>query len=93
LGTQGIPFRSASWDGEPDAISNAIGYARFYSRSHDAVIRVCDEAANNSTGAIEPGIDVHQDFYVVVVQEGGAVQHPSISASGGNYRLANSYRN
>ena len=29
---------------EPDAISNAIGYARFYSRSHGAVIRVYDEA-------------------------------------------------
>jgi hypothetical protein len=32
--------------GEPDAISNAIGYAKFYSRSHDAVIRVYDEAGN-----------------------------------------------
>jgi hypothetical protein len=27
-----------------DAISNAIGYAKFRSRSHDAVIRVYDEA-------------------------------------------------
>jgi hypothetical protein len=25
--------------GEPDAVSKAIGYAKFYSRSHDAVIR------------------------------------------------------
>jgi hypothetical protein len=31
---------------EPDAITNAVGYARFYSRSHDAVIRVYDEADN-----------------------------------------------
>jgi hypothetical protein len=30
----------------PNAISNAIGYAKFYSRSHNAVIRVCDEAGN-----------------------------------------------
>jgi hypothetical protein len=29
-----------------DAISNAIGYAKFYSRSHDAVIRVYDAAGN-----------------------------------------------
>ena len=29
-----------------NAISNAIGYARFYSRSHDAVIRVYDQAGN-----------------------------------------------
>jgi hypothetical protein len=34
------------WYGEPDAISNAIDYAKFYSRSHDAVIRVYDEALN-----------------------------------------------
>jgi hypothetical protein len=30
--------------GEPDAVSNAIGYAMHRSRSHDAVIRVYDEA-------------------------------------------------
>ena len=34
------------WYGELDAISNAIGNARFYSRSHDAVIRVYDDAGN-----------------------------------------------
>jgi hypothetical protein len=32
--------------GEPAAINNAIGYAKSYSRSHDAVIRVYDEAGN-----------------------------------------------
>jgi hypothetical protein len=31
---------------EPIAISNPIGYAKFYSRSHDAVIRVYDEAGD-----------------------------------------------
>src|SRR5260370_39492235 len=31
------------WYAEPNAISNAIGYAKFYSRSHDAGIRVYDE--------------------------------------------------
>ena len=30
------------WYGEPDGISNAIGYAKFRSRSHHAVIRVYD---------------------------------------------------
>jgi hypothetical protein len=34
------------WYGEPNAISNAIGYAQFYSRSHDAVIRIYDAAGN-----------------------------------------------
>ena len=40
-----LPF-GRLWYGEPDAISNAIGYARFLSRSHDAVIRVYDEPGN-----------------------------------------------
>jgi hypothetical protein len=30
--------------GEPDAVSNAVNYARFYSCSHDAVIRMYDDA-------------------------------------------------
>jgi hypothetical protein len=34
------------WYGEPDAIANAIGYAKHRSRSHDAVIRVYDDAGN-----------------------------------------------
>ena len=36
------------WYGEPDAINNEISYAKFYSRSHDAVIRVYDAAGNGS---------------------------------------------
>jgi hypothetical protein len=40
-----LPF-GRLWYGEPDAITNAISYAKFYSRSRDAVIRVYDEAGN-----------------------------------------------
>jgi len=40
-----LPF-GRLWYGEPGAISNAVGYAKFRSRSHDAVIRVFDEAGN-----------------------------------------------
>jgi len=36
------PYPRAGWYGEP----NAIGYAKFFSRSHDAVIRVYDAAGN-----------------------------------------------
>jgi len=43
--SEALPF-GRLWYGEPDAIRNAIGYAKFYSRSHDAVIRVYDEAGN-----------------------------------------------
>jgi hypothetical protein len=38
-----LPY-SPLWYAGPNAISNAIGYAKFYSRLHDAVIRVYDEA-------------------------------------------------
>jgi hypothetical protein len=34
------------WYGEPGAMSNAIGYAKHYNRSHHALIRVYDEAGN-----------------------------------------------
>jgi hypothetical protein len=40
-----LPF-GRLWYGEPDAVSNAIGFAKFFSRSRDAVIRVYDEAGN-----------------------------------------------
>jgi hypothetical protein len=36
-----LPF-GRLWYGDPNAITNAIGYARFCSRSHAAVIRVYD---------------------------------------------------
>jgi hypothetical protein len=38
---------SRLWYGEPNAVSNAIGYAEHRSRSHRAVIRVYDEAGND----------------------------------------------
>jgi len=34
------------WYGDPNAVSNAIGYAEHRSRSHRAVIRVYDDAGN-----------------------------------------------
>src|SRR5882762_9842382 len=40
-----LPF-GRLWYGEPNAIANAIGYAKHRSRSHDAVIRVYDEVGN-----------------------------------------------
>ena len=40
-----LPF-GRLWYGEPNAVNNAIGYAMHSSRSHDAVICVCDSAGN-----------------------------------------------
>ena len=38
-----LPFRRL-WYGEPNAISNAVDYAKFRNRSYNAVIRVYDDA-------------------------------------------------
>ena len=40
-----LPF-GRLWYAETNAVSNAIGYAKFRSRSHDAMIHVYDEAGN-----------------------------------------------
>jgi hypothetical protein len=40
-----MPF-GRLWYGGPEAVTNAVGYAKFCSRSHDAVIRVYDDAGN-----------------------------------------------
>jgi hypothetical protein len=40
-----LPF-GRLWYAGPNAISNAVDYARFRSRSHNAVVRVYDEAGN-----------------------------------------------
>ena len=40
-----LPFGRLRY-GEPNAVSDAVDYAKFYSRSRDAVIRVYDEAGN-----------------------------------------------
>ena len=40
-----LPF-GRSWYAEPNAIGNAVGYAKIYSRSHKALIRVFDESGN-----------------------------------------------
>src|SRR2546430_3765186 len=40
------------WYAEPKGITNAISYAKFYSRSHDAVIRAYGDAGN--------GIETHE---------------------------------
>ena len=45
-----LPF-GRLWYGEPNAVSNAMDYAKFYSRSHDAVIRVYDEAGKRDRNA------------------------------------------
>ena len=49
-----LPF-GRLWYGEPNAVINAIGYAKFRSRSDDAVSRVFDEAGNVIQTHEQPG--------------------------------------
>ena len=42
-----LPF-GRLWYGEPNAIANAIIYAKHRSRSHDAVIRVYDKGRQHN---------------------------------------------
>jgi hypothetical protein len=52
-----LPF-GRMWYAEPNAISNAVDYAKFYSRSHHAVSRVYDAGnlieTHERTGAKDP---------------------------------------
>jgi hypothetical protein len=41
----GLVIRNLKADG-PNAVANVIGYAKFYSRSHHAMIHVYDDAGN-----------------------------------------------
>ena len=40
-----LPF-GRLWYGGPNAVANAISYAKFYSRSQDAAVHVYDEVRN-----------------------------------------------
>ena len=74
-----LPFGRLWYDG-PNAASNAIGYVSQYSRSHNAVIRVYDEAGNV--------IETHEhagDFKQSSSPFTCAKRPRSLSRSGGDY--------
>ena len=48
--SEALPF-GRLWYAEPNAVSNAVGYAKFFSRSHDAVVRVYDATGDARYGA------------------------------------------
>ena len=56
-----LPF-GRLWYGEPNAASNANGYAKFYSRSHDAVIRVYDDVGKRSYAGKSDHYDSDREF-------------------------------
>jgi hypothetical protein len=49
-----LPFGRPWYDG-PNAASNAVGYAKQYSRSHGAVIRVYDATGNEVETHVHKG--------------------------------------
>lgn len=50
-----LPFGRLCY-GEPNPISNAVGYAKFFSRSHVAVIRAYAPEGSRTVGVWEAGI-------------------------------------
>jgi hypothetical protein len=59
----------AGCDTASNTISNAIGYAKFYSRSHNAVIRVYDDAGNviethGAPGELNKMVKASLNFYL-----------------------------
>jgi len=50
-----LPF-GRLWYIEPNAVNNAVGYAKFFNRSHDAVIRIYAPDGSRTVGVWEAGI-------------------------------------
>ena len=48
------------WYAGPNAVSNAIGFAKFYSRSNDAVIRVYDQTGKSVIASVIRDISVQR---------------------------------
>jgi hypothetical protein len=67
------------WYGEPYAISNAISYAKFYSRSDQAVIRVYDENPNPKKATKT------SDIFVLIVSIGPLKFTPSSAPAVGGF--------
>jgi hypothetical protein len=58
-----LPF-GRLWYGEPNAIDNAVGYAKHRSRSHDAVIRVYDDAGKQLRRTSTLAISKSGEFFL-----------------------------
>jgi hypothetical protein len=73
-----LPFGRLLY-GEPNAVSNAIGYAEHFSRSHDGVIRVYDENPNPKKATKT------SDIFVLIVSIGPLRFTPSLAAAVGGF--------
>jgi hypothetical protein len=60
--------------GEPNAVNNAIGCAKFYSHSHDPVFRVYDAAGNVIETHEQEAIFKNGDFAFVIPIESWKTQ-------------------
>jgi hypothetical protein len=60
-----LPF-GRLWYAKSHAVSNAINYAKFFSRSHDAVIRVYDEAGDVIQTGLYPTNSLKQTIAITL---------------------------
>jgi len=56
-----LPFGQL-WYGEPNAVSNALGYAKSYSRSHDAVIGVTMKRQRDRDAQVQGRVHENHNF-------------------------------
>jgi hypothetical protein len=69
-----LPF-GRLWYGEPDAVSNAINYGKFFSRSHDAVIRVYDEPNAETQPQRQPAVTQHDVLQLALANRPEFIYH------------------
>jgi hypothetical protein len=79
-----LPF-GRLWYGGPNAIANAIGYAKFFSRSHDAVIRVYG-AAGNVIQTHEHAGDSKMGRRSKALASNVSVEHPKANVATNNWQ-------
>jgi hypothetical protein len=89
--SEALPF-SPVWYGEPNAISNAIDYAKFRSRSHHAVIRVYNEAGKVVETHEHAGDFKEYDFFARITSEFPLKQVSMIPLLWGSSQQPNSSR-
>jgi hypothetical protein len=86
--SESLPF-GRLWYSEPNAVENAIGYAKHRSRSHDAVIRMYDESGNviethEHGGRLQRTVSCHMFGQSFAIWLDYSYDHPYYSGTSGD---------
>ena len=70
-----LPF-DRLWYGEPNTTSNAVDYAKFFSRSHNAVIRIYDILSSTGILLLKPKTAVDEAAYFRIPKNASSARVP-----------------